>query len=336
MPKILVTGGCGFVGCNLIRMILQDRPDTAVRNLDALTYSGRQINVAEFSGDPRYEFRRGDVADLRACREAVEGCDAVLHLAAESHVDRSIQDPRPFAISNTLGTQTLLEAWRTGPSRHGGRFVHVSTDEVYGDLPLGGGVAPFTEDSPRRPRSAYAASKAGAEHFADAYHETFGLNVVQTRGCNNLGPYQFPEKLVPVLITRAMRGERLPLYGDGEHVRDWMHVDDHCRGILAALDRGASGRTYNLGAGQERSNLEVARAILDTLGQSEDLIKHVADRPGHDRRYALDSTRARDELGWEPSDSAWPTALHRTVRWYKDNQAWTDSVLAPSPETREP
>lgn len=326
MKTLLITGGCGFIGSNLVRMILNDRPEYSVRNMDVLSYSGNPENLADFEGDSRYEFVHGDIGDEAAAARAVEGCDAVLHLAAESHVDRSILDPRPFVVSNTLGTQTLLEAWRRGPGSEGKRFVNVSTDEVYGSLSLDEPDVRFTEETPIAPSSAYSAAKAGADLQARAYVHTFNQNIVTTRCSNNFGPYQFPEKVIPLFVTNLIEGKKVPLYGDGANVRDWIHVDDHCEGILAALERGESGEVYNLGGNNERSNLELTRMIIELMGAGDDAIEYVADRPGHDRRYAIDSSKAKSKLGWEPTRSAWPEALEQTVNWYRENQEWWQRV----------
>lgn len=322
MKRVLVTGGAGFIGTNLVRMMLRERDDLAVVNLDVLSYSGNLENLCEFETDPRYTFIRGDVSDPETATGAVKGCDAVLHLAAESHVDRSILGPRPFVISNTLGTQTLLEAWRQGPGGEGKPFVYVSTDEVYGSLPLDRPELRFTEDSPIWPSSVYSASKAAGDLLAHAYAHTFGLDVRITRCSNNFGAYQFPEKVIPLFVTNLIEGRKVPLYGDGRNVRDWIHVDDHCAGILAVMDRGRAGEAYNLGADNERSNLELTRAILALMDRGEEMIERVPDRLGHDLRYAIDSGKARRELGWMPTRSAWPGALEATVRWYRDHEAW--------------
>jgi len=325
MARWLVTGGCGFVGSNLIRMILRDRPGVRVRNLDNLSLTGDRSNLAEFEGDDRYEFVLGDVSDEGVAWEAVRGCDAVLHLAAESHVDRSIDDPRGFVVSNVVGTQTLLDAWRGVAGGDGAAFVQVSTDEVYGSLEVGGGER-FTEDSPLRPSSAYAASKAGADLLARAACVTHGMRVVTTRSTNNYGAWQWPEKVVPRFVSCLMAGERVPLYGDGSHVRDWMDVEDHCEGILLAMEKGRAGGVYNLGASNERSNLELARVLLGVFGLGEEMIERVADRPGHDRRYAVDATRAREELGWEARRTAWPLGIEAAARWYMGHGAWCEAA----------
>ncbi|MAY74663.1 MAG: dTDP-glucose 4,6-dehydratase [Phycisphaerae bacterium] len=326
MKRVLVTGGAGFIGSNLVARMLKERDHYEVVVLDSLSYSANLENLAPFEDDPRYSFIRADVGDDAAVTEAVKGCDGVLHLAAESHVDRSIMDPAPFVASNTVGTQRLLEAWRRGPGADGLPLVYVSTDEVYGSLSLDNPDERFTESSPLEPNSAYSASKAGGDLFARAYHHTFGLNVMTTRCSNNFGPFQFPEKVIPLFVTNLIEGEKVPLYGDGKNVRDWIHVDDHAEGIIATLEKGRPGEVYNLGADNERSNLELTHAILEILGHGEEMIKYVPDRLGHDRRYAIDSSKAASDLGWKAQWSAWPGALESTVAWYKDNEAWWRSV----------
>ena len=322
--KILVTGGAGFIGSNLVRWLLEHRRDAEVVNLDALTYAGNLESLADVEAHPRYAFVHGDICDPAAVAGAMEGADVVLHLAAESHVDRSILSDAPFVRTNVLGTQTLLaSALALGVQR----FVHVSTDEVYGELPWrdpddGDPTAPrFTEDTPLAPRSPYSASKAGSDHLALAYHATHGLDVVVTRCSNNYGPYQFPEKLIPLMITHALEDRALPVYGDGLYVRDWIQVVDHCRGIVAAAERGEAGRVYNFGGEAERTNLWVVRSILRALGKPEDRIEYVKDRKGHDRRYAIDFSRAEAELDWRPSVT-FEEGLADTVRWYLDNETW--------------
>ncbi|MEQ8329583.1 MAG: dTDP-glucose 4,6-dehydratase [Longimicrobiales bacterium] len=326
--RYLVTGGAGFIGSNLIRHLLATRPDAEVVNLDALTYAGNLESLADVEDDPRYSFVHGDICDGGVVADALEGIDVVLHLAAESHVDRSILSDAPFVKTNVLGTQTLLSA---ALAARVGRFVHVSTDEVYGELPWrdpdDGDPAPplFTEDTPLAPRSPYSASKAASDHLALAYHHTHGMDVVVTRCSNNYGPYQFPEKLIPLMITRALADEVLPVYGDGLYVRDWIHVLDHCRSILAAADDGRPGRVYNFGGDAEKTNLTVVRALLRVLGKPEDRVEHVKDRPGHDRRYAIDFSRAAEELGWRPEVS-FEEGLADTVRWYLDHRTWWERV----------
>ncbi len=321
--NVLVTGGAGFIGTNLVRLLLAERPGWRVVNLDKLTYAGNAESLADLAGHPRHRFVRGDVCDGPLVAELMrsERVDAVMHLAAESHVDRSILSPAVFIETNVRGTQVLLEAARElGVSR----FLHVSTDEVYGSL---GATGLFTEETPLAPTSPYSASKAASDLLALAYARTFGVPVVVTRCSNNYGPYQFPEKLVPLMIANALRDEPLPVYGDGLNVRDWIHVEDHCRGLVAALERGAAGEVYNLGASCERRNLDLVHRILELLAKPRDLVRFVKDRPGHDRRYAIDAARARRELGWEPRRS-FDEALADTVRWYREHRAWWEHVLS--------
>jgi dTDP-glucose 4,6-dehydratase len=317
--KLLVTGGAGFIGSNFIRHILSRRGFQVV-NFDLLTYAGNLQNLAGLQAGDNYRFIRGDIASREQVAGALDpGIDAIVHFAAESHVDRSILDASAFVRTNVLGTQNLLEtARREGISR----FIQVSTDEVYGSLPGGG---KFTEDSPLAPNSPYAASKAAADLLARAYHRTYGLAVVTTRCGNNYGPHQFPEKLIPLMVSNALDDEPLPLYGDGLYTRDWIHVLDHCRALEAILLEGRDGAVYNIGADGERTNLEVARRILGILGKAEDLISFVADRPAHDRRYAVDSSRLRLELGWSPR-IRFEEGLDETVRWYRDHPQWVDGV----------
>ncbi len=317
--KLLVTGGAGFIGSNFIRYILSRRGFQVV-NFDLLTYAGNLQNLAGLQAGDNYRFIQGDIASREQVAGALDpGIDAIVHFAAESHVDRSILDASEFVRTNVLGTQNLLEtARRKGISR----FIHVSTDEVYGSLPGGG---KFKENSPLAPNSPYAASKAAADLLARAYHRTYGLDVVTTRCGNNYGPYQFPEKLIPLMVSNALDDDPLPLYGDGLYTRDWIHVLDHCRALEAILLEGRDGAVYNIGAGGERTNLEVARRILDILGKSENLISFVADRPAHDRRYAVDSSRLRLELGWSPR-IPFEEGLDQTVRWYRDHPQWVDGV----------
>ncbi len=335
--NILITGGCGFIGSNFVRFVLRERPDATLTNLDKLTYSGNRENLRDLeAGDTRnerYRFVEGDINDAELATQLIAECDAVVHMAAESHVDRSIQDARPFVVTNVLGTQTLLDALqrceKDRPRDAGPRvFVHVSTDEVFGDLPLDQPDLKFTEDTPIAPNSPYAASKAGSDLLAAAYHHTFGLDVRITNCSNNFGPYQYPEKVIPLFITNLMEGKTVPLYGDGKNVRDWLHVEDHCEAVLAVLERGKAGRRYCIGGNNERSNLELTHQILDAMGLGEDRIQPVADRLGHDRRYAIDATRVRDELGWTPSRSAWPAALDDTVAWYRQNPQWWQPLKA--------
>ncbi|MEW6228696.1 MAG: dTDP-glucose 4,6-dehydratase, partial [Bacillota bacterium] len=322
--RILVTGGAGFIGSNFIRYALRNHPDWYVTNLDKLTYAGNLENLRDIEGSPRYSFIKGDIAD----RELVDALfrenhfDVMVNFAAESHVDRSILDPAPFIDTNIKGTQVLLEASR----QHGiSKFVQVSTDEVYGSL--GPADPPFTEENPLRPNSPYAASKAAADMMVRAYYKTYGVPSIVTRCSNNYGPYQFPEKLIPLMITNALEDKPLPVYGDGQNVRDWIHVEDHCRAIDLVIQGGQAGGVYNIGASCEMKNLDVVRAVLGVLGKPESLITFVPDRPGHDRRYAIDATKISKELGWKPSYRLLD-ALPELVRWYQDNEAWWRRIKA--------
>jgi dTDP-glucose 4,6-dehydratase len=320
MDTWLVTGGCGFIGSNFIRGLLRVRPDVRVVNLDALTYAGNLETLSDLEGNPRYRFVRGSIADPDAVAGAADGGVAcILNFAAESHVDRSLRDAAIFLETNVLGTQVLLDAARRLRPR---RFLQVSTDEVYGSL---GETGCFTEESPLRPSSPYAASKAAAELLVLAAHHSFGVPAVVTRGSNTYGPYQFPEKLIPLFLTNAMERAPLPLYGEGKNVRDWIFVEDHCEGILAALERGRDGEVYNVGGGQERTNLDVARAILAEAGRPESLLTRVPDRPGHDFRYALDTAKARRGLGWTPRVT-FDDGIRRTALWYRDHRPWWERI----------
>ncbi|MFO0982104.1 MAG: dTDP-glucose 4,6-dehydratase [Planctomycetota bacterium] len=321
MRTILVTGGAGFIGSNFVRVLLSERPDVRVINFDALTYAGNLENLKEFEGHPRYAFVRGDIGSVADVNQALGRgpVDAVINMAAESHVDRSILQPDVFVRTNVLGTQVLLDCSRVHKV---GRFLQVSTDEVYGTL---GSSGAFTEETPLRPNSPYSASKAAADLLVRAAHATFGLDVVTTRCSNNYGPYQFPEKLIPLMITNALEGKSLPVYGDGMHVRDWLFVEDHCHAIIAVLERGRAGEVYNVGGKSEKPNLEVVKTLLGILGKDESLIKFVADRPGHDRRYAIDPSKIERELHWLPRFK-FDQALERTVRWYLEHREWASRV----------
>jgi len=317
--RLLVTGGAGFIGSNLVRHLLRERSQIEVVNLDLLTYAGDVGNLEALRGERRHSFVQGDICDESLVRDLMKGAWAVVNLAAESHVDRSIENPSPFVRTNVLGTRVLLDAAReTGVSR----FLQVSTDEVYGELPW---VDPdsevpekplFTETTPLSPRSPYAASKAAADLLALAYATTYGQNVVIARGSNNYGPHQHQEKLIPRVITKAILRDPVPLYGDGLHIRDWIWVEDFCAGILAALEKGRPGEVYNFGGGMERTNLQVVQAILVALNAPDGLIEFVGDRPGHDRRYGMEFSKARDDLGWEPK-ADFRSRLNRTVEWYR-------------------
>lgn len=320
---ILVTGGAGFIGSNFVRFLLQHRPGVRITNLDSLTYSGNLENLTDIENNPRYEFVHGDILDETLVAGLMQRCDAVVHMAAESHVDRSIMDSKPFILSNVLGTQTLLDAARKAWKYHDDRrFVYVSTDEVYGQLPLDQPELKFTEQTPLSPNSPYAASKTAGDLLVHAAYETFGMNVVTTRCSNNFGPCQFPEKVIPLFVTNLIDAKPVPLYGDGRNVRDWLHVDDHCEAVLAALEHGKPGGVYNVGGNNERSNLELTHAILDAMGKGRDMIEHVPDRLGHDLRYAIDASKIERELGWTPTRSAWPEALEQTVQWYIQHEDW--------------
>lgn len=321
MKTIFVTGGAGFIGSAFVRLVLDSTSDVKVVNFDALTYAGNLDNLRGLD-ESRHTFIKGDIRDKVAALTAIpERCDAVFNFAAESHVDRSIESADDFVTTNVLGTQILLDAAR---NRNVRRFIQVSTDEVMGTLPEKEDAF-FTEQSPLQPNSPYAASKAAAEHFVRAARETFGTDTVVTRCGNNYGPRQFPEKLIPLMIANAMDGASLPIYGDGANVRDWIFVDDHARAIWLAYEKGEPGGIYNIGARNERRNIDVVRSILDALGKSHDLITFVKDRPGHDRRYAIDPAKAETVLGWKPLTS-WEEGLKKTIDWYRDNQSWVDNV----------
>ena len=314
--KLLVTGGAGFIGSNFIRYTLAEHADASVVNFDALTYAGNLENLTEIEKDARYRFVRGDVADTAAVEKVVaEGFDAIVHFAAESHVDRSIESAAPFLRTNYSGTFALLEAAR---KRGTPRFLQISTDEVYGSLADG---VTASEHAPLDPSSPYAASKAAADLLVVSYVRTYKFPALVLRCSNNYGPYQFPEKLIPLMIANALDDQPLPVYGDGGQVRDWVYVEDHCRAIFRALVKGRVGQVYNIGGVALRTNLEIVRALLGLLGKPESLIHHVEDRPGHDRRYALDSTKLRQELGWSPCHSL-DDGLERTVAWYRSHPAW--------------
>lgn len=338
MKKLLVTGGAGFIGSNFIQYMLENRQDIALLvNLDLLTYAGNLENLTPVADDSRCRFVKGDVRD----RELVEALfreyefDAVVHFAAESHVDRSIVEPEVFLTTNIVGTQTLLDAarrhWSLRPEdrhcrdfRDGVRYLQVSTDEVYGAL---GETGMFTETMPLLPNSPYSASKAGADLVVRAYHRTYGLPVNITRCSNNYGPYQFPEKLIPLMIHNALQNKPLPIYGDGMQIRDWLYVKDHCSAIAAVLEKGRAGEIYNVGGSNEKMNLEIVRLILRELDKPESLITHVQDRPGHDRRYAIDNGKITGELGWQPVYT-FERGIHETIRWYLENQAWVERITS--------
>lgn len=321
--NVLVTGGCGFIGSNLVKYLRKHRPNWRVVNLDKLTYAGNLKNLTDLEDDPSHHFSRVEITDREAVQRLVRAhsIDAIFHLAAESHVDRSILGAEVFIRTNVLGTQVLLEVCQqTGVKR----FVMVSTDEVYGSL---GPTGRFTESSPLAPSSPYSASKASADLLALAYHRTFGLDVVVTRCSNNYGAYQFPEKLIPLMIVNALHDKPLPVYGDGANVRDWLHVTDHCQALVLALEKGRAGEVYNIGGGAELRNIDIVKRILGLLKKSESLIRFVKDRPGHDRRYAIDPSRTKAELGWSPAHT-FEQGLEQTVRWYVDNRPWWQDVIS--------
>ena len=336
MKKILVTGGCGFIGSNFVRLALQQLGACRLVNLDKLTYAGNPRNLSDIETDPRYRFVKGDICDSALVSElfAAEGIDTVVHFAAESHVDRSISGPAEFIQTNIIGTFTLLEAARKAwQGRSDVRFLHVSTDEVYGSL---GATGFFTEITPYDPRSPYSASKASSDHLVSAYHHTYGLPTLITNCSNNYGPYHFPEKLIPLILGNALHGKELPIYGDGKNVRDWLYVLDHCAAILRVLQAGTVGETYNVGGNNEKQNLEVVQTICDLLdakvglladGQPRRaLIRFVADRPGHDRRYAIDASKIRTELGWEPS-LTFEQGIDQTIDWYLAHRDWVEEIV---------
>ncbi len=319
--KILVTGGAGFIGSNFIRHVLQRNTDLSIVNFDKLTYAGNLANLHSVAHHLQYQFVKGDICDAPAVEAAMRGCDAVVHFAAESHVDRSIYEPAPVIQTNVTGTFTLLEvARRLAVSR----FVHISTDEVYGDIPPG---VRAREDDSLQPSSPYSASKAASDLLVRSYVRTYKFPALLTRSSNNYGPYQFPEKFLPLMITNALQGEPLPIYGDGKQQRDWLHVEDNCRGILAVLERGRIGEVYNLGGSHVEENLSLARRLLRLVDKPETLLHYVADRPGHDRRYALDSTKIQTELAWKPEISL-QQGLRQTIEWYNTNNKWVSEVRA--------
>lgn len=330
--RIVITGGAGFIGSNLLLYLVPKYPDYLFVNVDCLTYAGNLTNLRPIESAPNYVFEKINICDKQSLQDCLQRYDinAVIHLAAESHVDRSITGPAEFVNTNVIGTFNLLELAleRSEVAGHF-RFHHVSTDEVYGSL---GPTGYFTESSPHRPNSPYSASKAASDHFVRAYHKTYGLDVVTTNCSNNYGPYQFPEKLIPLMIRNAREGLPLPVYGDGKNVRDWLHVQEHCRALDLVFHKGASGRTYNVGGNNEIDNMKLVKMIcrvMDELlggGPREELITFVKDRPGHDRRYAIDASYIRNELGWEPS-LTFEEGLRQTIQWYLDNNDWLENCI---------
>lgn len=340
MRTLLVTGGCGFIGSNFVRLALDACPQDRIVNLDVLTYAGNLANLTDLADRPNYRFVRGDIGDapLLEALFAEERIDTVVHFAAESHVDRSIEGPAAFIQTNIIGTFTLLEAARkawlsASPLTHSPRFLHISTDEVYGSL---GDTGLFTETTPYDPRSPYSASKASSDHLVSAYFHTYGLPILITNCSNNYGPFQFPEKLIPLVINNALQDRDLPVYGDGRNVRDWLYVEDHCRAILTVLERGLVGETYNIGGNSEQQNIEVVQAICDILDEKvgrlsggdsrRSLIRFIKDRAGHDRRYAIDASKIRTALGWEPSVT-FEEGIRKTIDWYLANVDWMAEIL---------
>ena len=323
MKTVLIAGGAGFIGTNCVRMALKERPDWHIINVDALTYAGNLASLADLRDHPRYRFERADIADEQQLQRVFDGLetapDCIINFAAESHVDRSIHGPEAFIRTNITGTFRLLERARR---IEGVRYLQVSTDEVYGSL---GDDGAFTEDTPLQPSSPYSASKTAADHLVGAYHHTYKLDTVITRCSNNYGPYQFPEKLIPLMIIHADAGKALPVYGTGMNVRDWIHVDDHCDGILTTLEKGKSGEVYNFGGEAERPNLHIVHLIADTVCGNRDLITFVKDRPGHDWRYAMDISKVRRELDWTPK-VGFEQGIRDTIAWYLDNRSWWTQI----------
>ncbi|WP_149095633.1 dTDP-glucose 4,6-dehydratase [Paenibacillus terrae] len=314
--KLLVTGGAGFIGSNFVLYMLKQHPDYEIVNIDALTYAGNLENLKSIENHPNHTFVKADITDAQTIDQLMQqGIDVVVNFAAESHVDRSILEPEVFVKTNVLGTQVLLDAAK---KYNVTKFVQVSTDEVYGSL---GETGLFTEETPLQPNSPYSASKAGGDLLVRAYHETFGLPVNITRCSNNYGPYQFPEKLIPLMISRALSDQKLPVYGDGLNIRDWLYVEDHCSAIDLVIHQGKLGEVYNIGGNNERTNVHIVKTVLEELGKPESLISYVQDRPGHDRRYGIDPTKTMNELGWKPKHS-FETGIKETIRWYLDNEEW--------------
>jgi dTDP-glucose 4,6-dehydratase len=339
MKKILITGGAGFIGSNFIHYSIRKHDDWSIVNLDALTYAGNLENLATLENHPHYHFVKGDICDEKLVTSLFKEhhFDAVVHFAAESHVDRSITGPDQFIITNVLGTHTLLKvakkAWEgttgrrdDGIGKNQKRFIHISTDEVYGSL---GATGQFSEQTPLSPNSPYSASKAGSDLLVRSYYETFGFPAIITRCSNNYGPYQFPEKLLPLMIANALNDTPLPVYGDGMNVRDWLYVEDHCSAIDTALAKGTCGQVYNIGGNNEKYNINIVKLILAELGKTESLITFVKDRLGHDRRYAIDSSKITRELGWKPSVT-FEQGIRKTIKWYLENRAWWEKLYKKS------
>lgn len=337
MKTILVTGGAGFIGSNFVKLMLEKYPEYKIINIDTLTYAGNLENLKDIDGNPNYEFIKVDIRDRDKVEEIFQNNEitSVVNFAAESHVDRSIEEPEVFLTTNIIGTQVLLDTakkfWKVNPKdkyckeyKKGVKFLQVSTDEVYGAL---GETGMFVETMPLMPNSPYSASKASADMIVRAYNETFGMPVNITRCSNNYGPYQFPEKLIPLMINNCLKEKDLPVYGDGMQVRDWLHVSDHCSAIDTVLHKGKDGAVYNIGGNNEKANIEIVKLIIGTLGKTEGLIKYVKDRPGHDRRYAIDNTKITTELGWEPAYT-FEQGIQETIQWYLDNSQWIENIIS--------
>ncbi len=337
MKTILVTGGAGFIGSNFVKLMLEKHPEYNIISIDALTYAGNLGNLKDIDSNPKYEFIKGDIRDRVKIEEIFKHNEitSVVHFAAESHVDRSIEEPEIFLTTNIIGTQVLLDTakkyWKLNPTdkycrayKSGVKFLQVSTDEVYGAL---GETGKFIETMPLMPNSPYSASKASADMIVRAYNETFGMPVNITRCSNNYGKYQFPEKLIPLMISNCLKEKELPVYGDGMQVRDWLHVSDHCSAIDTVLHKGKDGEVYNIGGNNEKANIEIVKLIIDTLEKSEELIRYVKDRPGHDRRYAIDNTKITTELGWAPAYT-FEQGLKETIEWYLDNNEWIENIIS--------
>ncbi len=322
--KLLITGGAGFIGSNFIHYIFKKYPDCEIVNLDLLTYAGNLENLKSLEGNKNYKFVKGDIADEKLVNELVKDIDIVVHFAAESHVDRSILDSKNFIRTNVLGTHILLEAAKSASRRNGNiRFHHISTDEVYGSL--WPNDAPFNESTPYDPRSPYSASKAASDHLVRAYFHTYNLPITISNCSNNYGPYQFPEKLIPLFATNLIEGKKVPLYGDGLNIRDWLFVGDHCEAIDLIIHKGKIGETYCIGGNAEKTNKEITYKILELMGKNESSIEFVKDRPGHDRRYAIDFSKIKNELGWEPKVS-FEEGLQKTIEWYENNEGWWKNI----------
>ena len=337
MKTILVSGGAGFIGSNFVKFMLNKHPDYRIINIDALTYAGNLENFKEIENNPNYKFIKCDIRDRKKIDKIFDSydIDAVVNFAAESHVDRSIEEPEVFLTTNIIGTQVLLDVakkfWKIKPDdkyckgyKPGVKFIQISTDEVYGAL---GKTGKFVESMPLMPNSPYSASKASADMIVRAYHRTYGMPVNITRCSNNYGPYQFPEKLIPLMINNCLKGIELPVYGDGMQIRDWLHVSDHCSAIDTVLHKGLDGQVYNIGGNNEKANIEIVKIIIQTLGKSENLIKYVKDRPGHDRRYAIDNTKITTELGWKPAYT-FEQGIKETIQWYLDNAEWIENIVS--------